>query len=192
MTTTGTTTVTVRTATTAAASTREAPWTTTTCRRHLRQRQRQQQLCQPQGPTTARTAPVTAQQTQQLKQARKTKKHSGPGVCRKMETEILDREISEVENEFHEAKKELRKLTVERRKAEAKGLRVTDTAGAAVGRSSEGDVRYQGELGVWLAWGPKLHEQRWRPAEEEEGSGTERISGYAGIRTAPAERDGSG
>ena len=43
-----------------------------------------------------------------------------------------------------------------------------------------------------LAWGPKLHEQRWRPAREEGVRGTERICGNEGIRIAPAERHGRG
>ena len=35
--------------------------------------------------------------------------------------------------ELHEAREEMRMLTVERRKAEAQGLRVSDIAGAGVG-----------------------------------------------------------
>ena len=47
---------------------------------------------------------------------------------------LLDRKISEVENELHESCDEMEMLTVVMRKAEAKGLRVSDTAGVGVGR----------------------------------------------------------
>ena len=46
------------------------------------------------------------------------------------EVRISDNETSEVEIELHEASDEMRALTMERRKAKAKGLRVSDTVGA--------------------------------------------------------------
>ena len=41
---------------------------------------------------------------------------------------VLEEKISEVENELHEASEEGRNFTVERRKAEADGLRASDTS----------------------------------------------------------------
>ena len=47
---------------------------------------------------------------------------------------VLEDKISEVENELYEASEETRKLTVERRKAEAEGVRVSDTVSFEIAR----------------------------------------------------------
>ena len=68
----------------------------------------------------------------------------------------------------------------------SKGLRVMDAVEADVGREaasgarSGGEAQYLGEPGVVVdlrgSLGPKIHEQRWRYAEDEEGSGADGIS----------------
>ena len=46
---------------------------------------------------------------------------------------VLEEKISEVENELHDASAEMRKLSVEKWKAEAEGLSVSDTSKAVLG-----------------------------------------------------------
>ena len=94
---------------------------------------------------------------------------------------------------WQEASVEMGALIVERRKAKAKGLRGSDSAGAEGGR--ETGVRspklcrrrqvLRRARGRGFAWGPKLHEQRWRPAERR--GAAERSTGNGGMRTVPAE-----
>ena len=67
---------------------------------------------------------------------------------------ILDRKISQVENELHDAIDEMRMLTVERRKTEANGLRCSDTAGTGVGCEAVSEARGSGTTsGTWASSG---------------------------------------
>ena len=62
---------------------------------------------------------------------------------------VLDGEISEVGDDILEASEELKKLTVERRKAEVEGLRVSDTARVVVSRDAvSGAQSSEGEAGL--------------------------------------------
>ena len=57
--------------------------------------------------------------------------------------------LDEVESELHEAGEEMRKLTVGRRKADAEGLRVSDTSKAVFGgRRVFGPQSSEGEAGL--------------------------------------------
>ena len=69
-------------------------------------------------------------------------------------------------------------------------MRVRDAAGADVGweaasgaQSSKAEV-WGGPLTGRARWEPTLHEQCWRFAEEEKGSGTEGVDGNSGISCA--------
>ena len=79
----------------------------------------------------------------------------------------MEDKVSEVENDLHETREEMRKLTVERRKAEAERLRVSDTGRVGLGgkavsgtQSSDGEAELAGtterrcsqELAVGSDW----------------------------------------
>ena len=74
------------------------------------------------------------------------------GIQRKFLKDVLaleEEKIKEVENEPHEASEDMRKLTVERRKAEAEELRVPDTSEAVLGeRTMSGAQSSEGEAGL--------------------------------------------
>ena len=86
-----------------------------------------------------------------------------------------------------ECREDMRKLTVERSKGEAEGLRVSDTARVVVdGKVVSGAQSSEGEEGRCSVSGPG------RFAEKQEYQYAERVGRHAGVRVVSAERDGRG
>ena len=107
--------------------------------------------------------------------------------------------ISEMERELREAGKELRQVTLEWKGAEVKGRIVMDASrsdvtwmAASGTQSSKAEIGPSGESGYGVNRKGSLEDQSPMSSAgmfAEEGSGTERICGYAGIYESCQQND---